>query len=60
MEPPEDIEIDLVDIAKIPTEVHSSVSPLHMLNTTKTPFVTKDGTSLFVSPLKKSIIEDDF
>ena len=57
---PEDIEIDLIDIAKIPTEVHCTTVPTYMLNYVKIPYVGKDGRALFVSPLLKAIIEDDF
>jgi hypothetical protein len=59
METQED-EISLVDIAKIPSQVHTKVVPSHMLDTANAPFVGRDGKYYLGNAITKAIIDDDF
>lgn len=58
MEPEE--EINLVDIAKVPSQVHTKISPQHMLSNIATPFIGKDGKEYCRTLVNKAIIDDDF
>ena len=57
---PEEQEINLVDIAKKPSQVHTKTSPEYMLNNVTAPFVAKDGKDYGVTVINRAIIDDDF
>ncbi|EKM59033.1 uncharacterized protein PHACADRAFT_205211 [Phanerochaete carnosa HHB-10118-sp] len=58
MEPEEDI--NLVDIAKKPSQVHTKTAPQHMLNNVTTPYICKDGQEYCKTLINKTIDDDDF
>ncbi|GJE83966.1 ankyrin [Phanerochaete sordida] len=58
MEPEE--EISLVDIAKVPSQVHTKTSPQYMLDSVSAPFISKEGKDSLATPIQKAIIDDDF
>lgn len=53
-------EINLVDIAKIPTDIQVDVAPTYMLSNVSFPFVGKDGKVYLSTVVEKAIIDDDF
>ena len=59
MVPQEEEEISLVDIAKIPSQVHTQIAPSHMMGI-NAPFVSRDGKCQYDTPLAKAIMDDDF
>ena len=57
---PQEQEINLVDIAKKPSQVHTKASPQYMLNIVTAPFIAKDGKDYCVTLITRAIIDDDF
>ena len=58
MEPEE--EISLVDIAKVPSQVHTKTAPSYMLENVSAPFISKEGKDSLGTPIQKAITDDDF
>lgn len=60
MEPQPEEEINLVDIAKVPSQVHTKIAPDYMLVSVTAPFIGKDGQDYNRNLINKAIVDDDF
>jgi hypothetical protein len=60
MDSQDEEEINLVDIAKIPSQIHATVPPSHMLEAISAPYIAIDGKCYYGNPVMVAIANDDF